>query len=242
MQSVVFLGSKSVGLECFKLLLGSCTKLQIDIVGVGVSPRGRDIRELATAEQLNVFEEPQDIPECDIIISVQYHKILSSEQIAKAKKLAVNLHMAPLPEYRGCNQFSFAILNGDARFGTTLHVMNEGVDSGDILFEERFSIASDIWVSELYKETVRKSIELFDRNLIGLIAGDYVARPQQELEEKRGTSIHYRDEIAPLKEIDLSWDREKIEKHIRATYMPGFELPFSVVGGKKVYFSLGDLS
>ncbi|MBK8684503.1 MAG: hypothetical protein IPN26_05660 [Bacteroidetes bacterium] len=72
----------------------------------------------------------------DFLISVQYHQILNERHIQKARTLAINLHMAPLPEYRGCNQFSFAILDQYPEFGTTLHVMDERIDHGDILFEK----------------------------------------------------------------------------------------------------------
>jgi len=61
--------------------------------------------------------------------------------------------------------------------------------------------------------------------------------PQTTLEAERGSSIHFRAEIAALKSIDLSWPAEKIGRHIRATSMPGFEPPYTMVGGKKIYFS-----
>jgi hypothetical protein len=61
--------------------------------------------------------------------------------------------------------------------------------------------------------------------------------PQKDLVNTRGTSIHYRSEIQQLKQIDLSWEQEKIERYIRATYMPGFEPPFTLVEGEKLYFT-----
>jgi hypothetical protein len=42
--------------------------------------------------------------------------------------------------------------------------------------------------------------------------------------------------IEDLKKIDLSWNRNKIEKHIKATLMKGFEPPYFKLNGKKIYF------
>ena len=47
--------------------------------------------------------------------------------------------------------------------------------------------------------------------------------------------LHYRNEINKLKRIDLSWDTDKINRYIRATSMNGFEPPFTVIGGKKIF-------
>ena len=60
---------------------------------------------------------------------------------------------------------------------------------------------------------------------------------QKDLIPSRGTSIHYRNEIHALKQIDLSLSKEEIEKRIRATAMPGFEPPFCIVNDEKLYFS-----
>ena len=172
----------------------------------------------------------------DIIISIQYHKILSLNHIKKAKDLAVNLHMAPLPEYRGCNQFSYAIIEGKKIFGTTIHKMDKGIDNGDILFENRFEVPKNCWIEDLYKITYEKSLKLFKQSLPKIISLNFVSVPQDSLIKKRGTSLHFRKEIEHLKKIDLSWNKNKIEKHIRATSMKGFEPPYFKLNEKKIYF------
>lgn len=240
MKKVVFLGAKKIGLECLKILHGKSEELQFEVVGVATNLRGKEINEYAKHHKIDVLgglDEYMTIPEVDIAISVQYHEILKKEHISKASEITVNLHMAPLPEYRGCNQFSFAILENKDHFGTTIHRLEEGIDSGDIIFESRFPISKDVWVEELYNLTYEKSLELFKKSLPNLISGDYKLTPQKEFIAKRGTSIHYRKEIAEIKEIDLDWSSEKINRHIRATHFSGFEPPYSIIDSKKVYFT-----
>ncbi|MEZ5016667.1 MAG: formyltransferase family protein [Flavipsychrobacter sp.] len=241
-KQVVFLGSKPIGYQCFAHLIDEQEQLGIEIVGILTQNRKEfgnehNLIALANKNNITVFEHLAAIPQCDIIYSVQYHEILKQVDIDKAKQLAVNLHMAPLPEYRGSNQFSYAIIDGKKEFGTTIHIMDSKIDHGAILFQSRFPIPENCWINELYQLTFKASIQLFKDSLSSIINGNYAPIEQSTKEVEYGTALHYRNEITKLKEIDLNWDKEKIERHIRATSMPGFEPPYTIINGKKVYFS-----
>jgi methionyl-tRNA formyltransferase len=241
-KKIIFLGSKPIGYECFSYLIAEKDKLDIDIAGLLTQTRKEfdgksDLAALAVLHNIPVFEGPDDMPEADILYSVQYHQILKQPHIDKAKQIAVNLHMAPLPEYRGSNQFSFAILDEKKDFGSTLHKIDNRIDHGDILFDKRFAIPDNCWVGELYQLTFDASLTLFKETLSSIVNGRYLEMPQSALIDKHGTSLHFRNEMADIKQIDLSWDKEKIERHIRATSMPGFEPPYTIIDGEKVYFT-----
>lgn len=246
MKQVVFMGAKEIGLLCFKALLKKHLNEECEITGVLTRSTKLDGEESIenlcnqhNIELLSSLDEYLTLPKVDITISVQHNEILKKKHIEKANDIAVNLHLAPLPEYRGCNQFSFAIIDEAKWFGATIHEINEGVDSGDILFEKRFRMdGRNYWVSELYDKTVREGDELFSDSLTKLINGDYKRKPQVELIEERGTSIHYRKEINDIKNINLAWGADKISRHIRGTYMPGFPPPFTILDGKKVNFNI----
>ncbi len=241
-KSVIFLGSKPIGYECFAYLLSKQADLNISVAGLITHERkefgnSHDLAVLAAERGIPVLKNLEDLPECDVIYSVQYHEILKQHHIDKARSVAVNLHMAPLPEYRGSNQFSFAILDEKAEFGTTIHRIDTGIDSGDILFQKRFPIPEDSWVGDLYDLTYKASLNLFKQTLAHVISGNYRTVAQELLINKYGTTIHYRKEMAALKLIDLKWEKDKIEKQIRATSMPGFEPPYCFIDGEKVFFS-----
>ena len=240
-KSLIFLGAKPIGYQCLEYLLSVREALGITVSGVLTQTRkefggDHDLRALATANNIPLLATANEIPPCDILYSVQYHEILKQDHIDKAAQIAVNLHMAPLPEYRGCNQFSFAIIDGREEFGTTIHRMDAGIDHGDILFESRFAIPENCWVDTLYQMTESASLQLFKDSLGKIINGLYSPTSQASLIETRGTSIHYRKDIRQLKEIDLSWPVDKIDRHIRASSMPGFEPPYTMIGGKKIFF------
>ena len=240
-KKVVFLGAKDIGLECLKILHEQQERLNYQIVGVLTNSRGVNVKEycrISGLPILNSLNDYMDVAQIDIAISIQYHEILTKNHIDKVNEIIVNLHMAPLPDYRGCNQFSFAIIDQVNEFGTTIHRLEEGIDDGAILFEKRFPIPPDIWVEDLYNLTFTESIALFENNLGDLVSGKYSLIDQRGLLRERGTSFHYRKEIETIKRIDLDWPQSKIERHIRATYHQQFKPPYTIIGGRKVYFSL----
>ena len=241
-KRIVFLGSKPIGYQCFQFLIASKEKLNIEIVALFTQQRkefgsGADLSALAAEHHIPTLSSLDDLPECDIIYSVQYHSILKAEHIAQAKQIAVNLHMAPLPEYRGSNQFSFALIDGKEEFGTTIHQMDAKIDHGDIIFQKRFPIPRNCWAFQLYELTYEASLKLFCQTLGHIVSGNFRCVPQADLIASKGSSLHYRHEIVDLKRIDLSWEEEKIKLHIRATTMPGFEPPYCEVNKRKIYFS-----
>tara|TARA_B000000532_G_scaffold133164_1_gene106849 strand:+ start:536 stop:1288 length:753 start_codon:yes stop_codon:yes gene_type:complete len=239
-KNVVMLCSKKIGLECLKILYANQENFSYKILGVLTNERGNEILHYCARNNLNIINDLndyQDLQNVDIAISVQYHKILKQEHIDVASELTVNLHMAPVPEYRGCNQFSFAIINKEDFFGTTLHIIDTGVDSGDILFDRRFPISKDINVEDLYNKTFSESIILFEENLKNIIFGDYIPIKQDSNNKK--TYFYKRKDIEKIKKIDLSWSKEKINRYIRATSMPGFDPPYSYLNGEKIELELG---
>lgn len=241
-QSIIFLGSKPIGYHCLDYLIKEKENLQLNIDGVLCNESSTfnstlSLKKLAQSHDIPILESLDEIKEVDFLFSVQFHQILPAATISKAKKIAINLHMAPLPEYRGCNQFSFAILDSKKEFGTTIHVLDSRIDHGDILFEKRFEIPANCWIKELYELTYQASLLLFQNSLADIIHGNYTRISQESLVKDRGTQLHYRSEINNIKQIDLDWEAEKIMRHIRATSMPGFEPPFTIIDNKKVYFT-----
>ena len=247
-KKIAFLGSKQIGLLCLKHLIERGPELGFEVVCVlsnnrilesGCNETLTSLASLSGIPFLDDLDDLLELDDIDVLISVQYHKILSEKHLLKANEINVNLHMAPLPEYRGCNQFSFAILNQDEEFGTTLHEMRNGIDDGPILAQRRFAIPHDCFVEELYDLTFKESIALFKESLPSLISGNLVPVEQDQINTTR-REIHYRSEIDEIKTIEANWSNEKIIRYIRATAMPSFPPPFMKVGNKKINFSVED--
>ncbi len=87
----------------------------------------------------------------DIIIVVAYGKILPKNFIDFPKYGCINVHGSLLPKYRGAAPIQWSIINGDTVTGITTMFMNEGLDTGDILMQEKIFI-NDEDTSEELKE------------------------------------------------------------------------------------------
>ena len=245
-SKVVFMGSKPIGHCCLSYLIAKKDILSIELIAVFTNDNktfgDTSLSKLASDVSIPVFRKQDYLKnmDYDFIISVQYHEIIKAEYLSKASKMAVNLHMAPLPEYRGCNQFTFAILDDSKEFGTTLHIMSEGIDSGDIIAERRFEIPSDCFVKDLYDMTYQESCDMFKDEIEKILRGEIKTVSQKDLRTLRTTSIHYRKEIEKVKEIDLAWSEDKIWRHIRATSMPGFAPPYIKIKNTKINLVVDD--
>lgn len=242
MIEVIFLGSKPIGYHCLRFLIENKAILDCEVKAVFSNDNTRfganeSVKQLAASYNIPYYSDISEIdsfPAADYLISVQYHQILKAQHIKKARIQAVNLHMAPLPEYRGCNQFTFAILNEEKQFGTTLHVIDEKIDHGHRLAEIRFDIPENCFVNDLYELTYKNSLHLFKENIGKLFRKELVPVPYRTDVKSH---LYFRKDIEGLKHINLSWDKNKIEKYIRALSMPGFEPPYYMEGDKKVYLT-----
>jgi methionyl-tRNA formyltransferase len=249
MKKLVFAGAKSLGVACLKHLVNESVKLNIEIVGVLIGQRDGDglddsvclLAETLGLEVISDLNSFLDLALVHFLISVQYSEIFKAIHLDHVQDLAINLHMAPLPRYRGCNQFTHALINGDKQFGTTLHVMTEKIDHGRILSADYFDIPKpdSIFVGELVQLTSDRSFILFEQSIASILNGDNGLIPVlNEVDEP--TTYHDRDEIDGLRKLDWGWDKEKIERHIRAMALSGKPGPYVYIAGKRVNFVLED--
>ena len=113
----------------------------------------------------------------DYLFSVGNLRRLSPQWLALARRLAVNFHDGPLPEYRGLHVTSWALMNQEQQHGVTWHVALPEVDAGAILEEERFAIASDETALTLNVKCYDAGAQAFARLAEALRRDRVVARP-----------------------------------------------------------------
>ena len=96
----------------------------------------------------------------DYIISVHFPYIVSREILLVPKYGVVNLHPAYLPYNRGWHTPTWAIIE-DTPIGATLHFMDEGVDTGDIIYQRKMDISLGDTADSLYKKLKKLEFEVF---------------------------------------------------------------------------------
>ena len=129
----------------------------------------------------------------------------------------INIHPALLPKYRGRYSIPHAIFNGEKYTGATIHFMNEGIDTGSIILQEKIKIEDNDTAQIVWDKFLVVGTELFGKFLDLWLSGEKI--PSVPQNEKEAT--YYPKGLPNGGKIDLSWKGEKIKRFVRAmTYDP----------------------
>ncbi|MDP1884434.1 MAG: methionyl-tRNA formyltransferase [Candidatus Moranbacteria bacterium] len=145
----------------------------------------------------------------DLIILVAYGKILPQAVLDLPRLGAINIHPSLLPKFRGPSPIQNALLAGEKITGTTIMLMDAGIDTGDILRQKEIAINPDETYVELAEKLSGFSAELLLETLDGFLAGKIVPQKQD------GTSASY---CKLIKKTDGQIDWEDTAKNIYNKY------------------------
>lgn len=115
---------------------------------------------------------------CRLVVSVLYDRIIGPALI-DATETIVNVHPGRLPQYRGARPVNWALHNEETTAGITIHVIDEGIDSGPVLAEALFSVWPHIdEVTDVWDRAMRHGRLLISDTLPRL--GQITPRPQDD--------------------------------------------------------------
>ena len=138
--------------------------------------------ELFQPESINTKESIDVLNEIapDVIIVVAYGQILKSDVLNLPAFGCINIHASILPELRGPAPINWSIVNGDSETGVTSMMIDEGMDSGDILQIERMALDDRIDSVTLGKTLSEMGAELLVKTLERIKAKDITPKKQDE--------------------------------------------------------------
>jgi methionyl-tRNA formyltransferase len=166
----------------------------------------------------------------DLLLSVQHIWILPASILQLVGGNAFNLHNSALPEYKGYNTISHAIIDGVKEFRTTIHWMAAEVDTGDIAFQGSVPILDTDTAMSVYLKSVEVAVEQFKALLRSLKKG---GTPRIPL---KGTGrVYGRRELDALKNLSRIEDPALIDRIVRASFFPPAEPAYQIVNGKKLH-------
>ncbi len=152
------------------------------------------------------FREPEGVAllsrlDLDYIICVHFPYMVSEEVLSIPRVGVLNLHPAYLPYNRGWHTPSWAILEETAA-GATLHFMDEGTDTGDIVHQKRLEVSWGDTAHSLYQRLKQLEREVFKEAWPELVSHSYERTPQNPNE---GT-FHKRAQLLTqdVRRIDLA--------------------------------------
>lgn len=118
--------------------------------------------------------------EADIFLVAAYGKIIPPDWLTAPKLGTFNIHFSLLPKYRGALCVSEALKNGDSQTGVTLMQMDEALDHGPIIAQEKTDIDPSDNVATLTEKLATQSLGLLDGHLVPFLAGTVKPRAQDE--------------------------------------------------------------
>lgn len=156
----------------------------------------------------------------DILLSITSPFLLPEEILNIPRLLALNLHPGVLPQYAGFYTHLWAIINGENRFGVTLHKMVEKVDAGSIFSIEWFDLLPTETGISAYLKCVKASGNLL-RRFFSQLMSDKVHFESQDLSLQR---LYKKREIEELT-VSPMWDSKKIWRTFKAHQFRPFPSP-----------------
>lgn len=168
----------------------------------------------------------------DMGLSIMFGYLLKPEFLSLLPRGCLNLHPAFLPFNRGAHPNVWSIVDRTPA-GVTLHYIDEGVDTGDIVCQKQVLVAPTDTGESLYHKLERAGLELLHEAWPAIHSGQIKRTPQSRLS---GTS-HKAGDISQIDEIDLekNYQAEDLLSILRARTFPPYPGAFFRNKGRKVY-------
>lgn len=252
-MKIVFMGTPDFSVPCLERLVSDGE----EVVGVFTQPdkpKGRGyemafspVKECAIKHNIPVFQpksmkdgEALKIMETlnpDLTIVVAYGKILPKEILYFPKYNSINIHASLLPAYRGAAPIQWSILNGEKVTGVTSMLMNEGLDTGDMLLSEKIEITENMNAGELHDALSIMGAEVMSKTIAEVKANSL--KPVKQDDSLSNYSPMLSKALCPT---DFTKSAQEVHNHIRglspwpvatATLnSKKLKLHSSVIGGK----------
>jgi methionyl-tRNA formyltransferase len=159
---ILFIGQAPFGAEALEALLTQGEQL-VGVITTPDHPRQRAANPVTETAQKHglpllqtaLLKRPETISWVqkqapDLLVLAFVTSFVPAPMINLAKLGGINYHPSLLPKYRGGSAINWTIINGERETGVTIHYIDEGVDTGPILLQEKVRIKPDDTVKSLY--------------------------------------------------------------------------------------------
>jgi methionyl-tRNA formyltransferase len=243
---ILFLGNNWVGWQVVKWLRGQNER----IVGLVIHPPakqkfGDEIMRSARVDPEHMFDGSQlrqrdtlqaiQALQPDIGVSILFDYILKPEFLELFPLGVANLHPAYLPYNRGQYPNVWSIIEGTPA-GATLHYIDPGVDTGDIIARLRVSVEPIDTGETLYRKLEQACVDLFKETWPAIRSGQ---APRLSQSRGEGTCHRTRDvEDVDCIDLDREYKAGELIDLIRARTFPPYSGAYFIDRGRKVYLRL----
>ena len=186
--------------------------------GRGKTIQFSDVKKFALEHNLPILQpEKLKSPEflaqlkeidADLFVVVAF-RMLPKEVWAMPKRGTINLHASLLPDYRGAAPINHAIINGETETGITTFYIDEQIDTGKIIMQERCAIEPEDNIGTLYDKLMFIGAEAVCKTVDIIASGNVNAIEQDSI---RTEGLHPAPKIT--KEFcQINWNNKSVDIH-----------------------------
>lgn len=241
-MNIVFMGTPDFAVPSLKALI---EKYNVQAVFTQPDrPKGRGkklaispVKEVALENNISVYqpvklkEEPEMINALrelkpDFIIVVAFGQILTKEVLDIPKYGCINLHGSLLPMYRGAAPIQWAVINGEKKSGNTTMLMDEGLDTGDMLLKDIIDIPDNMTAGELYNILKDRGSSILLETIEKLVKGQISG-------EKQGDDTFYA-RMLDKKIACINWNNPAGNIHNLIRGLNPWPIAYTLYNGEKM--------
>jgi methionyl-tRNA formyltransferase len=173
---ILFMGTPAFALPALRILHEQSYPI-IGVVSQPDRPKGRGLKEVAPPVKLLAQElglpvfQPRKVRDesflevfrklnPEMVVLVAFGQILPKDIIDYPPHKCLNIHPSLLPKYRGAAPLNWQIINGETKTGISIMIMDEGMDSGDILLQEESPLGPTETYGELHDRMAQRGARL----------------------------------------------------------------------------------
>lgn len=156
---------------------------------------------------------------CDLFVSMSFNQIFKKKILGIPRLGVINCHAGKLPFYRGRNILNWALINDEKEFGITVHFIDEGIDTGDIISQSLHEITDNDDYASLLTRAYEGCAELLYSALKKFQFKEDVERISQNKIHPLGFYCTAR--ISGDEVIDWNQSSRSIFNFVRALTTPG---------------------
>jgi methionyl-tRNA formyltransferase len=169
-------------------------------------------------------------------VSVRFNRLLRSELLDRFKFGVINLHGGDLPRYRGTNIANHMILEGATRGAGTVHFIDAGVDTGDVVERVFFDVTPDDTAEDVFHKTLTALEQAFQNIQQHIVSGILPRTPQSRLIDQGEVAGTYRTrDLSRKRIVPEQATAADIDKIARAFAFGTHEPAYLLHRGRKIY-------
>lgn len=245
---VVFMGTPGFATASLNEIHTNSEHEVVGVVTVADKPAGRgqklnisDVKKYALEHNLPVLQ-PEKLRDenflaelkalnADVFVVVAF-RMLPKAVWSMPSKGTFNLHGSLLPQYRGAAPINWAVMNGDTKTGVTTFLIDEAIDTGNILLADEIAIGQNDSVGVIHDQLMEIGARLVVKTLDGLEKDELKPHPQDEtIELKHAPKIFKED-------CKIDWNQSMSTIHNKIRGLSPYPCAWTTYGSEDQYKNL----